>query len=78
MTGEKLSVPPELVALCREGEDGQEEVAGWAMVLPDQVVGYVPSRTGAGAASYTFESLDCAAWLLGYSGLYPVRDVAPR
>ena len=46
------------------------------MVLPDHVVGYVPDRTGAGAASYTFESLDCAKWLLSHSGLYPVKDFA--
>ncbi|MGH3670284.1 MAG: hypothetical protein ACRDSH_06565 [Pseudonocardiaceae bacterium] len=78
MTGQKLSDPPQLVALCREGDDGQEEVAGWAMVLPDQVVGYVPDRTGSGAASYTFESLDNAEWILGYSGIYPVRDLATR
>ncbi len=73
MTGEKLSDPPELVALCREGEDGEEQVAGWAMVLADQVVGYVPGRAGIGAATYRFESLDSAEWLLGYSGIYPVR-----
>lgn len=76
MSSQKLSDPPELVALCRENEDGEEQVAGWAMVLPDRVVGYVPDRTGAGAAAYTFESLDSAEWLLGYSGIYPVRDRA--
>jgi len=65
---------PELVALCREDEDGEEQVAGWAMVLADQVVGYVPDRTGAGAAVYTFESLDSAEWILGYSGIYPLRQ----
>lgn len=68
----KLDDPPELVALCRENEDGEEQVAGWAMVLADQVVGYVPDPTGAGVA-YTFESLDSAEWILGYSGLYPRR-----
>ena len=78
MTGKKLSDPPELVALCREGEDGQQEVAGWAMMLADHVVGYVPDRAGDGAASYTFESLDSAEWILGYSGIYPVRDPAIR
>ncbi|HEY3894489.1 MAG TPA: hypothetical protein VGL88_03880 [Pseudonocardiaceae bacterium] len=78
MTPQKLPDPPELVALCREGKDGQEEVAGWAMVLADHVVGYVPDRSGGGAASYTFESLESATWLLGYSGIYPVRDLVIR
>ena len=39
-------------------------------------MGYVPDRTGAGAATYTFESLDSAEWILSYSGIYPVRDRA--
>ncbi|MGH3769064.1 MAG: hypothetical protein ACRDTX_28595 [Pseudonocardiaceae bacterium] len=76
MTGQKLSDPPELVALCRNGEDGEVEVAGWAMVLADQVVGYVPGRVG--GAAYTFESLDSAEWVLGYSGIYPVHNPATR
>ncbi|MGH3835050.1 MAG: hypothetical protein ACRDSF_05025 [Pseudonocardiaceae bacterium] len=69
----KLDDLPELVALCREDEDGEEQVAGWAMVLTDHVVGYVPDRSGVGAATYTFESLDSAEWILGYSGIYPRR-----
>jgi hypothetical protein len=71
MTDQKLGDPPELVALCRENEDGEELVAGWAMVLADRVVGYVPDRDGFGARAYTFESLDSAECILGYSGLYP-------
>jgi hypothetical protein len=70
----KLCDPPELVALCRENEDGGEQVAGWAMVLADRVVGYVPDRKGLGAGAYTFESLDSAEWILGYSGIFPVRQ----
>ncbi|MGH3972650.1 MAG: hypothetical protein ACRDS9_04925 [Pseudonocardiaceae bacterium] len=70
----KLSDPPELVALCREGEDGEEQVAGWAMVLADQVVGYIPDSTGFGAATYAFESLDCAELILGYADIYPRRE----
>jgi hypothetical protein len=35
----KLDDPPELVALCRENEDGEEQITGWAMVLADRVVG---------------------------------------
>ena len=72
----KLDAPPELVALCREDEDGKEQVAGWAMVLADHVVGYVPDRAGVGAASYTFESLDSAEWILGYSDIYLVTDLS--
>ncbi len=68
-----LSDPPELVALCREGEDGQEEVAGWAMVLADQVVGYIPDRSGVGGAVYDFESVDSVACLLGHADIYPRR-----
>ena len=53
------------------------KTAGLALsATPDQVVGYVPDRTGAGAATYTFESLDSAEWILSYSGIYPVRDRA--
>jgi hypothetical protein len=59
-----------------EDEDGEKQVAGWVKVLTEQVVGYVPDRTGVGAATYTFESLDSAEWVLGYSGIYPVRDRA--
>jgi hypothetical protein len=47
-------------------------------VKADQVVGYVPDRSGVGAAAYTFESLDSAEWILGYSGIYPIRDPAIR
>jgi hypothetical protein len=59
-----------------EDEDGEKQVAGWVKVLTEQVVGYVPDRTGVGAATYTFESLDSAEWVLGYSGIYPVQDRA--
>lgn len=76
MSEQKLSDPPELVALCRQDEDGREEIAGWAMVFADQVVGYVPSRSGTGGASYSFASLESAEWLLGYSDIYPVRRLA--
>ncbi|MGA9310060.1 MAG: hypothetical protein WBV74_06790 [Pseudonocardiaceae bacterium] len=59
MTDQKVGNPPELVALCRENED--------------RVVGYVPDRNGLGVGAYTFESLDSAEWILGYSGIYPRR-----
>ncbi|HEV7451499.1 MAG TPA: hypothetical protein VGO16_08940 [Pseudonocardiaceae bacterium] len=67
---------PEVIALCRLDEDGEQQVAGWAMVLADRVVGYVPDRAGVGAATYDFESLDSAEWILGYVGLYPVTDLS--
>lgn len=78
MTDKKLSDPPELVALCRLSEDGQQEVAGWAMVLPGRVVGYIPDSTQVGVPAYTFRSLESAEWILGYSDIYPVRDLATR
>ena len=46
------------------------------MVRPDLVVGYVPARGGVDAASYTFGSLESAEWILGRSGIYPVRQRA--
>lgn len=58
------------------GEDGQEEVAGWAMVLPDHVVSYVPDPTGS-ATACTFQSLESAAWILGYTDIYSVRYALP-
>ncbi|MGH3871717.1 MAG: hypothetical protein ACRDSR_09415 [Pseudonocardiaceae bacterium] len=73
MNGHKL---PELVALCREDEDGEEQVAGWAMVLTDRVVGCIPDRAGDAAYTFQFQSLDSTAQILGYSGIYPVEDLA--
>lgn len=77
---------PEVIALCRLGEDGEDQLAGWAMVLPEteKVVAYVQSRTGVGTAMLTtFASLDSAALILSYADLYPATDVpelheAPR
>ena len=77
MTVRKLSDPPHLVALCREDEHGEEEIAGWAMVFPDKVVSYVPDPTSS-ATACTFQSLDSAEWILGYTDVYPVRDYASR
>ncbi len=76
MTDRTLSDPPELVPLCGEGEDGEEQVVGWAMLVADHVVAYLPDSDGTGAATYTCESLDSAEWILGYSDIYPVRDRA--
>jgi hypothetical protein len=68
MSEQKLSDPPQLVALCEEDDDGEEQVVGWAMVLPDQVVGYIPDPVWGRASTYTFSSLDSAELILGYSG----------
>lgn len=77
MSEQKLSDPPQLVALCEWDDDDEEQVVGWAMVLPDQVVGYIPGPEGGGGAStYTFASLDSAELILSYSGTYPVTDLS--
>ncbi len=76
---------PELIALCQLDEDGEDQLAGWMMVLPEteKVVAYVPS-TGVGTGLLNaFSSWDFANRVLGYAGLYPVADVpeppgAPR
>jgi hypothetical protein len=61
---------PEFVALCREVGDGEQELAGWAMVIPEtgQVVVYIQDRNGVdtGLASM-YSSLDSAERLLSYT-----------
>jgi hypothetical protein len=70
---------PEVIALCRLEEDGEDQLAGWAMVLPEteKVVAYVPDRTGVGTGLLNaFSSLDSADWILSYAGLYRVTDLS--
>ncbi|MGH4018627.1 MAG: hypothetical protein ACRDT0_05160 [Pseudonocardiaceae bacterium] len=62
--------PPEVVALCREDEDGREELAGWMMLLPDANVVYVPDRDGDSPLVNAFSSLATATLLLDYAGIY--------
>ncbi|MPZ64277.1 MAG: hypothetical protein GEU83_01685 [Pseudonocardiaceae bacterium] len=62
--------PPELVAVCREDEDGEEQLAGWVMVLSDAAVAYVPDRNGHGAMLSTLSSLAAAERVLRYGELY--------
>lgn len=62
--------PPELVAVCREDDDGGEQLAGWVMVLSDAAVAYVPDPSGRGAMLSTLSSLASAARVLSYSELY--------
>lgn len=64
---------PAVVALCREADDGGEQLAGWLMVLTDRAVAYVPGRNGSGALLGTFSSLTSAERLLGHGGLYVVE-----
>jgi hypothetical protein len=68
--------PPELVALCREDEDGGDELAGWVMVLPEAAVAYLPDPNGRGALLSEFSSMTSASRVLDYTGVYPVR-IAP-
>lgn len=65
--------PPEFVALCREDEDGGDELAGWVMVLPEAAVAYLPDPNGRGALLSEFSSMTSASWVLDYAGVYPVR-----
>ncbi|MDQ3150435.1 MAG: hypothetical protein M3R63_01505 [Actinomycetota bacterium] len=61
---------PGVVALWRQEGDGEEEVAGWAMVLADRVVAYVPDRVGVGAMLSTFSSMNSAERVLAYADIY--------
>jgi hypothetical protein len=69
---------PELIALYRIAEDGEEDqLAGWAMVLPDteNVVAYVPGTDDVNTGLLQeFRSRDSAAFMLSYADLYPVGD----
>jgi hypothetical protein len=75
MTGQELCcVAPRTVALYRENDTGQEEMAGWAMVLGERVVAYVPGRDSVNTGLLNaFSSQTCAERILGYAGLYPFR-----
>jgi hypothetical protein len=64
---------PEIVALCREDEDGEEQLAGWAMVFPEteKVVAYLPGTGVDTRLLNTFSSIDSAALTLSYLDVYP-------
>ncbi len=62
--------PPELVAVCREDDDGGEQLAGWVMVCSDAAVAYVPDRNGHGAMLSTLSSLASAERMLSYGEFY--------
>lgn len=74
----KTTEVPQVIPLYREEEDGDDQLAGWAMVLPgtEKVVAYVPGSTGVGPALLNaFSSLSSASWILSYMDLYPVTDL---
>ncbi|MGH3770256.1 MAG: hypothetical protein ACRDRW_02465 [Pseudonocardiaceae bacterium] len=78
MTSKTAGVP-EVIALYREDEDGNDELAGWAMVLPEteKVVAYIPPSTGVGIGLVNaFTSLRSADRILSYMGIYPITDLA--
>jgi hypothetical protein len=68
--------PPELVALCRLNGAEKDQIVGWAMVLTERVVAYVPDRNGVIGSGLcnTYSSLDNADRLLAFAGIYPVQD----
>jgi hypothetical protein len=66
---------PEVMVLCREDDGGEEQLAGWVMVLPVAAVAYVSDSNGRGALLSSFSSLAAAERLLGYGGLY-LRETA--
>lgn len=67
---------PELVALCRWDEARDRQVVGWAMVVAERVVAYVPHhpRLPGGGLLNTYSSLDCADRRLAHAGIHAVRD----
>ncbi|MGH3906750.1 MAG: hypothetical protein ACRDTE_21605 [Pseudonocardiaceae bacterium] len=67
---------PELVALCRSDQARKHRVVGWAMVVAERVVAYVPEhpRIPGGSLLNTYSSLDSADRLLAYAGIHSVRE----
>ena len=75
MTGqESCCEAPEVVALCREDEAGKKQVVGWAMVLGERMVAYVPGTGADTPLLNAFSSPDSAERILGYADIYPVCD----
>ncbi|MGH3869393.1 MAG: hypothetical protein ACRDQ4_25465 [Pseudonocardiaceae bacterium] len=67
---------PEIVTLCRENEDGEDQFAGWAMVFPttEKVVAYLPGTGVDTGLLNAFSSIDSAALTLSYLDVYPATD----
>ncbi len=67
---------PELVALCGLDKARNHRVVGWAMVVAERVVAYVPEhpRIAGGALLNTYSSLDAADRLLAYAGIHSVQE----
>ncbi|HEU0086801.1 MAG TPA: hypothetical protein VFQ77_04000 [Pseudonocardiaceae bacterium] len=67
---------PEVVALCGLDTAQQERVVGWAMLVANRVVTYIPDhpRLPGGMLLTTFSSLDAVDRELGHADIYSVRD----
>ena len=77
MTRQKLGdTAPELVALCRFDETRNRRIVGWAMLVAERVVAYVPEHPliAGGGLLNTYSSLDNADRLLAYAGIRSVRE----
>lgn len=69
---------PELIALCRWDETTEHRLVGWAMLVAERVIAYVPEhpRIAGGSLLNTYSSLDSADRLLAYAGIHSVREWA--
>lgn len=69
---------PELITLCRWAETTEDQLVGWAMLVGERVVAYVPEhpRIAGGSLLNTYMSLDNAERLLAYAGIHSVREWA--
>ncbi|HEX2297927.1 MAG TPA: hypothetical protein VHH34_05320 [Pseudonocardiaceae bacterium] len=77
MTRQQLGgAPPELVALCRLDETRNRRIVGWAMLVAERVVAYVPEhpRIAGGGLLNTYSSLDSVDRLLAHAGIHSVRE----
>ncbi|MGH3912771.1 MAG: hypothetical protein ACRDTC_05085 [Pseudonocardiaceae bacterium] len=77
MTRQRLDrAAPEVVALCQRDNAGNDHVVGWAMLIAERVVAYVPDhpRIGGYMLLNTYLSLDTADRRLAYLGIRSVRD----
>ena len=70
---------PELVALRRFDEARNRRIVGWAMLVAERVVVYVPEhpRVAGGTLLNSYSSLDSADRLLAHAGIHSVREWPP-
>jgi hypothetical protein len=77
MIRERLAcTAPELAALCALDRARRRRVVGWAMLVGERVVAYVPDhpRIAGGTLLNTYSSLDATDRLLAYADIRSVRD----